>query len=488
MSSVSVSIAKRRSMMPGNRSKFEKMKKVAALQTQKGPWSRDVSGTVKKSHVSSERASTKGFASHKHSLEQQVGPWSQSKRTERSQPPPPPPPQIENKQQTIADLQRMKGPWNQEKLSQMQTDEIDTSKPTSRSRSKSHRHSSSPRHSPPEGDFLKFDQGVFHDAPLSSNPIPKSSWSLESPQLIVCLCNALGLIRKQWGISIAHYFNLWKMQVCGNRSLGQVAHRPFDKSKQKIEYSLLTWITTNSRRKHLRNAWRKWLFGVVAVISEQKSESINELSLALSKENEQYKSKLAAIIQKVKHREGMYRQSVVKSSMHYYFRIRTKLSVKRRFDTWRRWTWQINYDQNMKREKYKVEIGFQAISSEREAMVKAERESSKLQQTLLCLVAFSTWKLKMKEQQYSDNQKQWAREKKIIQDNLSSLQKSLIKLNKSETEMVETAKNRGMEMYSALYLISEKLGKCSSTPPSKIPVSGGGILKKKKKILFEDET
>jgi hypothetical protein len=98
----------------------------------------------------------------------------------------------------------------------------------------------------------------------------------------------------------------------------------------------------------------------------------------------------------------------------------------------------------------------------------------------------------MKEDQYQESHKKWAEEKKIIQDNLTSLQKSLMGLNKAERDMVEVARVRGLEMYASLYSISDKLSKCSSRTSTLQSGTGGstgstgGILKKPKKLLFEE--
>ena len=235
------------------------------------------------------------------------------------------------------------------------------------------------------------------------------------------------------------------------------------KDGEKTKTSILLWLSSNSRMKNLRSAWKKWMFAVVASQCQDKNAAIETLSAALNKENEQYKLKLTDIMEKVRERDNLHRHTVVNTTMINYIRIKAKIALKRWFDTWSRVTWQMSYDQTLKREKYKMEIGFQAISSEQVVKEESRIHSSKLQSTLLCLVAFSSWKLKMKEHQFGESRKKWAEEKQVIQDNLLSLQKSLLSLNNTERDMVNTARSRGMDMFSSLYSVSDKLERCSSS-------------------------
>lgn len=493
-------------MIPSNRSKFDKMKKVAALQTQKGPWSRDVSSTLRKglsATTPDSNRQTKVMA-----LQQQKGPWSTQSSSQSHPPPQPTPPasQSTSKRSKMMALQEQKGPWNRQQPPSPRENDRSTSRPTP-----------SPRHSRKDlpdvsMDFLELglDDPPRPPPPPPPKPATKSrrpthmlstmgqlaSDILQSPQNVMCLSMAVGLMRQLHAVSsrlsVARLFNTWRRNIVAGVVERFKPTRP-QSDRDKTERSVLLWLLSTSRKKSLQHAWKKWMFAVVAMQNLDKNKSIQELSTALTKENEQYKLKLTDIMEKVKQRDGFYRHSAVKNTMHSFFRIKTKMALKRRFDAWSRATWQMSYDQALRREKFKMEIGFQAINSEKEVLKETEIYSSRLESTLLCLLAFQNWKLKMKDDQYQESHRKWAEEKKIIQDNLSSLERSLLDLNRREQEMVTLARTRGLEMYASLYSISEKLNKCSSLSAThgeaaagSTSGSPGGILKKKKKIVFEE--
>jgi hypothetical protein len=523
------------------------MKKVAALQTQKGPWSRDVSSTVKKglaipSIPTEGSRQKKVLASQQQALQQQKGPWSRQEHTRQEELQPSPPSAYsattrESKRNKVLALQEQKGPWNRSSSPKLSSDSSSHTRSTASPRHALRRGPNSTRNADAtattDSDFLDFDASMLYnndDRTTSENNsargpppppppppalLPKGNSlssrainRLETPQQVMCFCTAMSLFRKQWAVlrcsETAHAFHIWRRVAHNIYYTQQSSKQSRLNSKAKTEHSVLLWLATNSRMKHLRFAWKKWMYAVIAWQNQDKTKAIDSLSAALTKENEQYKLKLVDIMAKVKQRDGLHRHSVVSSTIHSYFRVKGKLALKRRFDTWSRATWQMSYDQTLRREKFKMEIGFQAISSEKEVLKETEVHSSKLQSTLLCLVAFSSWKLKMKQQQFTMAQQKWAEEKKVIQDNLMGLQKSLLGLNRTEREMVDTARTRGMEMYASLHSLSDKLSKCSLRTPAPGQglghghmhghagagagaVVGGGILKKKKKkLLFEE--
>lgn len=500
------------------------MKKVAALQTQKGPWSRDMSSTVRKGMT----APVAGDGSRQKkvlALQQQKGPWSRRQSVDslaqaqahlqiQSQgqgqgqghhsPPSPSSIKQNSKHNKMQALQEQKGPWNRPQPPSHPQQEEGGSIPPSPN--------SSPRgsgrrrdHVDSNNDFMEFDS---NSSQSSSPPSPRKKTSssrrptfptssrtssIQSPQQIICLTTAIGLLRQQQVVSLwssaARYFNMWRRNAV---FVEMLEAKPSLNAKEKTEHSVLLWLANNSRKKNLQYAWKKWMYAVIALQNIDKNRAIENLSDALAKENEQYKMKLTDIMQKVKNRDSFYRHSAVKSTVASFMRIKGKLALKRRFDQWNRVTWQMSYDQVLRREKFKMEIGFQAINSEKEVLKETEVYSARLEATLLCLLAFQNWKLKMKEDQYQESHKKWAEEKKIIQDNLTSLQKSLMGLNKAERDMVEVARVRGLEMYASLYSISDKLSKCSSRTSTLQSGTGGstgstgGILKKPKKLLFEE--
>jgi len=492
-------------MIPGNRSKFDKMKKVAALQTQKGPWSRDVSSTLRKGLS----AAPPDLSKQKkvQALQQQKGPWSSQSSTQ-SQPPPEPTPSSHSssKRSKMMALQEQKGPWNRQHPPSPREDDRSQTRPTPSPR-QSYSRKSMPDVSK---DFLEL--GLDEPPRPPPPPPPKSAAKsrrptqttpttsghlaadvLKSPKNVMCLSMAVGLVRQQWALSlqssVCRLFHTWRRNTVVAMKVD--SKRP-QSDKEKTERSVLLWLLGSSRKKSLQHAWKKWMFAVVAMQNLDKNKSIQELSDALAKENDQYKLKLTDIMEKVKQRDGFYRHSAVKNTMYSFFRIKAKMALKKRFDAWSRVTWQMSYDQALRREKFKMEIGFQAINSEKEVLKETEVYSARLESTLLCLLAFQNWKLKMKDDQYKESHRKWAEEKKIIQENLNSLEKSLLGLNRKEQEMVTLARTRGLEMYASLYSISEKLNKCSSLSTPQVEVPGGnigsqpGLLKKKKKLLFED--
>lgn len=52
--------------------------------------------------------------------------------------------------------------------------------------------------------------------------------------------------------------------------------------------------------------------------------------------------------------------------------MRLKNSIKKRFDRWYRITWEDKYENELKRQKLKVDVGFQHIRSEREMVREIE--------------------------------------------------------------------------------------------------------------------
>jgi hypothetical protein len=120
------------------------------------------------------------------------------------------------------------------------------------------------------------------------------------------------------------------------------------------------------------------------------------LTDALQKENEELKMKLNEMKNKIQSREMILRDGIVPSPSplllhsHRYLlwigiaknqissliRMRIRSAIRKRFDRWYRLTWEGKYESELRRQKLKVDVGFQHIRSEREMVREIEVSSS----------------------------------------------------------------------------------------------------------------
>jgi hypothetical protein len=63
---------------------------------------------------------------------------------------------------------------------------------------------------------------------------------------------------------------------------------------------------------------------------------------------------------------------IAKNQISSLIRMRIRSVIRKRFDRWYRLTWEGKYENELRRQKLKVDVGFQHIRSEREMVKEIE--------------------------------------------------------------------------------------------------------------------
>jgi hypothetical protein len=211
----------------------------------------------------------------------------------------------------------------------------------------------------------------------------------------------------------------------------------------------------------------------------------------LEEENEELKRQLAGLKEKVQSREVILRDGysylsclgsffcagIAKNQIASIIRIRLRNILRKRFDRWYRITWEGKYENELRRQKLKVDVGFQHIRSERELVKEIEVNillssllfthflqvlSVKLKIKLMCTIAFYRWKVQTKQQMIQYERDRWAEEKRILMKELLLIKRGLISINKKEESIVTASKSRGLDIFSSLQNIGEKIEEISN--------------------------
>jgi len=178
---------------------------------------------------------------------------------------------------------------------------------------------------------------------------------------------------------------------------------------------------------------------------------------SLSEENSELKDKYLELRNKFKTKEEMYRDGIVKNQITTIFRSSLKHLIRKRFDRWYRITWESKYDVEMRRQRLKVDVGFQHIKSEREMVKETEVISRRLKTNLLVVLGFYQWKVNCKDELIHMERTRYAEEKKMILKELLLLKQGMMSINKKEELLVEAARSRGKNIFSSLLTVGEKI-------------------------------
>ncbi len=80
----------------------------------------------------------------------------------------------------------------------------------------------------------------------------------------------------------------------------------------------------------------------------------------------------------------------------------------------------------------------------------------------MCTISFYRWKVQTKQQMIQDERDRWAEEKRILLKELLLIKRGLILVNKKEESIVTAAKSRGLDIFSSLQNIGEKIEEISN--------------------------
>jgi hypothetical protein len=88
--------------------------------------------------------------------------------------------------------------------------------------------------------------------------------------------------------------------------------------------------------------------------------------------------------------------------------------------------------------------------------------SVRLKTHLLCTLAFFHWKVKTMKDLISLERAEWIEEKRAIFKELFLIKRGVHAINRKEEQLVAAAKSRGIDIFTSLQSIGEKIEKISN--------------------------
>lgn len=81
---------------------------------------------------------------------------------------------------------------------------------------------------------------------------------------------------------------------------------------------------------------------------------------------------------------------------------------------------------------------------------------------LMCTIAFYNWKIQVKNNIINSERAKWMEEKRSIFKELLLIKRGIIAINKKEEVLVAASKSRGMDIFTSLQNVGEKIVKLSN--------------------------
>ena len=80
----------------------------------------------------------------------------------------------------------------------------------------------------------------------------------------------------------------------------------------------------------------------------------------------------------------------------------------------------------------------------------------------MCIIAFYNWKIQIKNQIINNERIKWMEEKRSILKELLLIKRGVIAINKKEEILIASSKSRGMDIFTSLQNVGEKIVKLSN--------------------------
>ena len=133
------------------------------------------------------------------------------------------------------------------------------------------------------------------------------------------------------------------------------------------------------------------------------------------------------------------------------------ISLKEYFQKWRSFSYACSFNNDMRKQRAKIEIGIQFVESEREIMKETKLESIKLKSWLMCALFFMKWKVSSVVNQLESEKTARYQERKKIITHVENLKKRLFVSQKLEQDAVAAGLLRGGEYLDNLLIVQNNL-------------------------------
>ncbi|GMI12783.1 hypothetical protein TrLO_g513 [Triparma laevis f. longispina] len=129
--------------------------------------------------------------------------------------------------------------------------------------------------------------------------------------------------------------------------------------------------------------------------------------------------------------------------MHELVRRRLMLILVRGFDRWKNLGQTMKHLQQIKREKMKIESGYNLIRSERSAIEKMEENLHSIKMEKACLMLINKHKVTLAKKEIEATKIKAQADKELMTSQLKSMYYQLVQLSDLESQAVDAAKTRG---------------------------------------------
>ncbi|GMH57635.1 hypothetical protein TrST_g2327 [Triparma strigata] len=129
--------------------------------------------------------------------------------------------------------------------------------------------------------------------------------------------------------------------------------------------------------------------------------------------------------------------------MHELVRRRLMIILVRGFDRWKNLGATMKHLQQIKREKMKIESGYNLIRSERSAIEKMEENLHSIKMEKACLMLINKHKVTLAKKEIEATKAKAQAERELMTSQLRSMYYQLVQLSDLESQAVDAAKTRG---------------------------------------------